>query len=329
MGNEKNFNFLNQMINDYPKKLILNEDIKLSGGLLSPEKRQFKDGIKLKNDDYIIDGKGHSIDADGKTRIFQIMEDKKVILENIVFKNGNADYGGALRNEGKLELINCKFENNKAKKHGCDISNRPQGEVKIFNCEFSPKSDAVWNRNVVQVWESQFDEIGKFIEGGDISTYYLGDGPKFDENETPQSVLDNKRLDVFISFKSDDSEITNEVYEYLKDNRVKCWMSEKDIGGGVNFGKEIVEALDNVTSVLLIYSKNTPHSEWVSRELYYAARNSVHIFPFIVDNSSEISNEIDFIISSHNWIFLKEDKETAFKKIYDAIETIKTKKKLF
>ena len=312
MGNEKNFNFLTQIINNTKEKLILNEDIKLSG---FSEKFKFKEGIRLKKDKFIIDGKGHSIDANGNSRIFQILQGKSIVLENIIFKNGKGDYGGALRNEGNLELINCKFENNNAKKNGCDISNTPGGKVKIFNCEFSPKSDAIWNRNEVQIWESQIDEIEKYVTGGNITTYNLGDGPEFDETETPKSILDNKRLDVFISFKSDDSQITNDVYEYLKDKRIKCWMSEKDIGGGVNFGKEIVDALDNVTSVLLIYSKNTPKSEWVNRELYYAARNSVHIFPFIVDDSSDIANEIAFIISSHNWIFLQEDKENSFKKI--------------
>lgn len=326
MGDEKEFKFLSQMIKDNPEKLILNEDIKLSG---FSERIKFKEGIELKNDNFTIDGKGHSIDGDGKSRIFQI-KGKNIILENIVFKNGMGDYGGALRNEGELELINCKFENNNAKRNGYDISNTPKGRLKIFNCEFSPKNDAIWNRNLVLVWESQIDEIEKHVSGGDISTYNLNDAPKFNEDETPKSLLDHKRLDVFISFKSDDSEITNEVYDYLKYNRVKCWMSEKDIGGGVNFGKEIVNALDNVTSVLLIYSKNTPKSEWVTRELYYAARNSVHIFPFIVDDSSDIANEIAFIISNHNWIFLnKEDQEESFEKIFEALEVIKNNKKQF
>ena len=224
--------------------------------------------------------------------------------------------------------MNCKFKSNNAKRHGCDISNTPESEIKIIDCEFSPKSDAIWNRNLIQVWESQIDEIEKFIDGGYvINTYGIKDAEEYNEEKIGKIDLSNKRFDVFLSFKSDDNEITHEVYEYLEDNSVKCWMSEKDIGGGVSFGKEIVNALNNTKSVLLIYSKDTPKSEWVNRELYYATKHRVHIFPFIVDDSKIIADEIDFIISSHNWIFLNEEnKENSFKKIYNALESIKNKK---
>ena len=82
MGNEKDFKFLNQMIGNAEEKLILNEDIKLSG---FSERLKFKDGIELKKDNFTLDGKGHTIDANGKSRIFQI-KGNNITLENIIFK---------------------------------------------------------------------------------------------------------------------------------------------------------------------------------------------------------------------------------------------------
>ena len=54
MGNEKDFKFLNQMIGNAEEKLILNEDIKLSG---FSERLKFKDSIELKKDNFTNNSK--------------------------------------------------------------------------------------------------------------------------------------------------------------------------------------------------------------------------------------------------------------------------------
>jgi len=62
-----------------------------------------------------IDGKGHSIDAKGLTRIFSI-SGTDVTLKNIKFKNAyySSGSGGAIYWSGSNgKLINCTFENNK------------------------------------------------------------------------------------------------------------------------------------------------------------------------------------------------------------------------
>ena len=66
----------------------------------------------------IIDGKGHSIDAQGKGRIFltYLDGDHDVIFKNIIFLNGKIDdRGGAIYSApdgGNGKIINCTFINN-------------------------------------------------------------------------------------------------------------------------------------------------------------------------------------------------------------------------
>ena len=71
-----------------------------------------------------IDGRGHYLDGQRKDRIFDIelAKDKRVVLKNITFKNGDVSWtsGGAIRcigiedNEGSIYITNCTFDNNHA-----------------------------------------------------------------------------------------------------------------------------------------------------------------------------------------------------------------------
>ena len=66
-----------------------------------------------------IDGQGHTIDAQGKARIFYVQANN-VILKNIIFKNGNSvDQGGAIYAAGtSLTVNNCTFIGNSADQGG-------------------------------------------------------------------------------------------------------------------------------------------------------------------------------------------------------------------
>ena len=91
------------LYNDYK----YNDDFKLTTGIFI-------------NKDITIDGNGHSIDAMGKSRIFNInygigIKQHQVTLKNINFKNGHANiYGGAILNFAHLTVDHCTFTGNNA-----------------------------------------------------------------------------------------------------------------------------------------------------------------------------------------------------------------------
>ena len=95
-----------------------------------------KDGIVI-GKDLTINGNGHTINGLSKSRIllvhYGILKHNKVVLNNISFKNGNADnYGGAIFNFGDLTVNKCTFKNNYA-----NIAAGAIGSVGVLNCKNS------------------------------------------------------------------------------------------------------------------------------------------------------------------------------------------------
>ena len=84
------------------KDYTFNEDTDVMG---------YYNGVEL-NGNYVIDGKGHTLDGAKKSAIF-IIERKNVTIKNIIFKNGCKTGGGAIWSEGGYTIIqNCTFINN-------------------------------------------------------------------------------------------------------------------------------------------------------------------------------------------------------------------------
>ncbi|WP_406533548.1 hypothetical protein [Methanobrevibacter sp.] len=86
-----------------------------------------------------INGNGHTIDGKSKSRIFNILygvkNNNKVVLKNIVFKNGFAKiYGGAILNFADLTVDNCTFINNHADTAGGAINSL--GSLNLKNSKF-------------------------------------------------------------------------------------------------------------------------------------------------------------------------------------------------
>ncbi|MBR0270466.1 MAG: Ig-like domain repeat protein [Methanobrevibacter sp.] len=69
--------------------------------------------------DLIIDGQGHTIDANGNSRIFHLYStSSNITFKNIKFINGYATEGGAIYSTIPLNVINCTFEDNEATASG-------------------------------------------------------------------------------------------------------------------------------------------------------------------------------------------------------------------
>lgn len=78
------------------------------------------DGIKIKKD-ITIDGQGHTLDGNYKSRIFRVSDDYKIVFKNIIFARGKVhdgyshpeDWRGGAIN-GYCTAINCYFTDNRA-----------------------------------------------------------------------------------------------------------------------------------------------------------------------------------------------------------------------
>lgn len=106
-GNAGTFSELqNNITEKYGSTLILTKDYEREDDFDS-------NGIII-NQSITIDGQGHKIDAQGKSRIFKITSDN-VTLKNINFINGNTTMeGGAVYFEKSGSVSDCNFTNNEA-----------------------------------------------------------------------------------------------------------------------------------------------------------------------------------------------------------------------
>ena len=147
----RNFKYLDELIHSGTKEIVLDSDIVLGDG----EESQYLKGIRLDVDDLTIDGKGYTIDACRKVRIFHSTKDN-ITVKNITLKNGYQSLGGAIYNdEGCLNIIKSVFSKNRVKEHGCAIYNNG-GKVTLDDVEFvdnirfypilPPTGDDIYNR---------------------------------------------------------------------------------------------------------------------------------------------------------------------------------------
>ena len=117
--NTKTFKYLDDLIHSGVKEIVLDSDIVLD----DDEESDYEDGIKLDVPDLIIDGNGHTIDANGKARIFYCT--RYITIKNITLKNGySKDHGGTIYNNtwGELTIVESIIKENTAN-YGGAISN--------------------------------------------------------------------------------------------------------------------------------------------------------------------------------------------------------------
>ncbi|MDO5819631.1 MAG: hypothetical protein Q4P11_04785 [Methanobrevibacter sp.] len=111
-----NFKDLDKIIHYGKTEIALDSDISLE------EDEEYPEGIKLDLDNLIIDGKGHTIDANGRGRIFHCTANN-ITLKNITLKNGN---GAICIERGMLNICQSTIMENNGKSGGaieCHQSN--------------------------------------------------------------------------------------------------------------------------------------------------------------------------------------------------------------
>lgn len=98
----------------------------------------FVDGIRITQDNIVIDGGGHTIDGAGQVRIFNITA-LNVTLKNINFVNGRAaENGGAIHSEGNGTVEHSTFNGNVAEFGGGAIY--IDDDIKLNDCNFTDNS---------------------------------------------------------------------------------------------------------------------------------------------------------------------------------------------
>lgn len=130
------FEYLNYLIKSENDEITLTEDIILSNS----DELKFLDGITIKRDNLIINGDNHSIDANKKSGIFNILS-KNVIIKNLCIKNAHSNNGAILNKSNDVYFEKCKFIDNSSSSSGGAINN--YGKIRLQNCNIKSNNSKV------------------------------------------------------------------------------------------------------------------------------------------------------------------------------------------
>ena len=103
--------------------------------------------------------------------------------------------------------------------------------------------------------------------------------------------------DIFISYKSEDIEKARKVRDHLEKDGFSVWMAPDSITGGASYAAEIPPAIDGAKVFVLVFTKNTQGSKWVSRELDRAINGNKIIIPLMLDDC-ELNAEFSFYLAN-------------------------------
>lgn len=59
----------------------------------------------------------------------------------------------------------------------------------------------------------------------------------------------------------------------------KCWISERYIGAGDNYGDAIVDAIESAEAMVLVFSVNANNSEEIKKEIALAGQRKITVIP--------------------------------------------------
>ena len=96
---------------------------------------------------------------------------------------------------------------------------------------------------------------------------------------------DTKKYDIFIIYSSKDKKIATEVCSILEKNKLKCFISPRNITNKTSYKDIIMEGINSSKMVLLLFSKNAKESKIVKNELELAFKYHKKIITLNIDNS--------------------------------------------
>ncbi len=131
--------------------------------------------------------------------------------------------------------------------------------------------------------------------------------------------------DVYICYDEKDLEIAKDVCETLENKGLECWLKNRDAGVD-HVVNEIMNAIRNTKLMILIYSENSKHSNFVNNEVDVAFAEKRSILVFQIDDS-KLEGGLEFFLRNKPWIKAYPNPEDKFDTLTnDASKMVKEQK---
>jgi hypothetical protein len=137
----------------------------------------------------------------------------------------------------------------------------------------------------------------------------------------------SSQKDFFISYSTQDSDISHKICRMIEDSGIKCWIAPRDVRPGKEYDLEILDGINKSNSVVVIISKNSNKSQYVKRELERAVAYNKPIYPIRIEKIKP-SRMLEFFISTCQWTDLFQSSiEIGIRQLMDSFKNKKEKNK--
>nr|WP_295161788.1 Ig-like domain repeat protein [uncultured Methanobrevibacter sp.] len=210
---EGDFAWLQKQIDAASGTFDLTRDVTYTIGLDT-----ITDGIKIEKP-ITINGNGHKINAQGKSRIFDIRDTSNVIFNNITFMNGFTDtYAGAIKMDSvnNVKIMNSKFINNTAEEScGAVLYENGKG-LTISNCEFTNNRNDKYVAGAIHIIRDE----NVLIEKSKFTNNTGSDGGAIAISGDKNITIDNCEFRLNTAFKADGGAIYNDAEDVTVKNSI-------------------------------------------------------------------------------------------------------------
>jgi predicted NBD/HSP70 family sugar kinase len=107
---------------------------------------------------------------------------------------------------------------------------------------------------------------------------------------------------LFVSHTSQDQAVAGLLCRYLEEERISCWIAPRDVLPGQRYAEAIIEAIDDCSVFLLLFSEESTRSPHVSNEIEKAASKNKPILLVRTDHTDpNDSHDVGLFVGSHQW----------------------------
>ena len=118
--------------------------------------------------------------------------------------------------------------------------------------------------------------------------------------------------DIFISYSTKDKQAADAICHTLESNGLRCWIAPRNIRGGEEYAKEIMDGLEAAKIVVLVFSKNSQNSPFVTNEIANAFEKNKPIISYKIDETLP-EKKMGYYLKNKHWLDAYPDYESLFK----------------
>jgi hypothetical protein len=107
--------------------------------------------------------------------------------------------------------------------------------------------------------------------------------------------------DIFVSYSQPDYGCAMELVNRVEREGINCWIAPRDIAPSADWAAEIIDAIANSRTMILVFSASSNESPQVRREVERAVHKQVSILPFRIENVLP-SKSLEYFLSAQHWM---------------------------